>query len=336
MAGTPLPGYVPHFQVESVPGTGETNAMVRVDGIRSVRPGRGGSAEVFKGSNGKVASGVILQDDWTVWSAEPLACFRALGVVMASRLGKPVTTQPDAVLSPTVFQHVFTLNPNAIDVSAFSTIVWADGTNIFETEYSAFQSLGFDAQRSSIQCSSGMIAKLYDTGATAPTTGITDMASKPMQPNKGDVWIDPTWATIGTTKMLACYQFNPQLGDKFDMDSPINSSIVSYEKLVEKEDQSSTLDLQLAVDAAGRANVARYDVGDPIAVRYKNVGPVIEDAIPFSIQWDIFAYMTSVGEVTGAPNSSIAVLPLSAEIGKSGTNSVTVTLVNDVASYDAV
>jgi hypothetical protein len=333
MTGTPLPKYVPHFQVESVPGTGETDAMVRVDGIRSVRPGRGGNAEVFKGGNGKAASGVILSDDWTVWSATPLACFRALGIVLASRIGKPVTTQPDAENSPTVYQHVFTLNPNGTDDSAFYTINWNDGTNVFETEYSGFQSLGFNAQRSSIECSSGMVGKLYDIAASAPSTGITDMASKPMQPNKGDVWVDPTWGAIGTTKMLACYEFNPQLGDKFDMDSPINSSIVSYQQLIEKEDQGMTMGLQLAVDAAGKANVTRYDQGSPIAVRYKNVGPIIEDTIPFSIQWDVFAYITGVGEVTSAPNSSIAVFPFTTEIGKSGNDSLEVTLINDVASY---
>jgi hypothetical protein len=333
MTGTSLAGYTPYFQVEAAPGTAETDAMVRVDGIRSVRPGRGSNAEVFKGSNGKVASGVILQDDWTVWSATPLACFRAAGLPLASRLGKPTTTTP--VGATLARQHVFVLDPNAPDDSAFYTLLWSDGTNTFESAYTGFQSFGFNAQRSSIECSTGLVGKLYDTGAAAPSSGVTDMASKPMQPNKGDVWVDPNWGALGTTKMLANYGFNPQLGDKFDMDSPINSSIVSYQQLIEKEDQSSTLDLTLAVDAAGRANVARYDVGDPIAVRYKNIGPIIEGSTHFSIQWDVFAYITSVGEVTSAPNSSIAVFPFSCEIGKSGSNSVVVTLINDVDSYEA-
>ncbi len=333
MTGTPLPGYIPYFQAEVTPGTAANAAMVRVDGIRTVRPARGGSAEPFKGGGGKATTSVILSDDFTNWSLTPAPCFRALGLVMASRIATPVTTTPGG--ATTARQHVFTLNPNAPDTTNFYTLIWADATNAFQSTFTAFQSFGLNAQRSSVECSSAALGRIYDTSVSAPSSGVTDMLSRPMQPNKGDIWVDANWGALGTTKMLAAYQYNLQLGDKFDMDAPINSAIVSYQQLVEKEDQSMTLDLQLAVDAAGRAQLARYDVGSPIAVRYKIVGPIIEAAIPFSLQIDQLAYITSVGEVTSAPNSSISVFPFTCELAKSGSNILAVTLVNDVTSYAA-
>jgi hypothetical protein len=330
MAGRSLAGLKPYIKKEAVPGTELLTTMVQLDGLRMVRLGRGGSAEPFNGGTGKTASGVILSDTWAEWSLTPASCYRALGFVAASRIAAPVTTTPGGgTLSR---QHVFTLNPNAIDTFVTYTLVWTDGTIGFKSSYNAFQSLGFTAERGSVEVSSNMIGRKPIVTSTIPSSP-TSVALKPIQPNLGDVWIDSTWATLGTTQYLAAYQYDLQLGDKYDMDAPINSSISSFATLPEKEDQSMTLNLSVAVDTAGNALVANYDVGTMIAVRYKILGPIIETTIPFSAQWDCLAVITEVGEVTAAPNSNIATIPLTCSIATDGTNALTLTLVNDIISY---
>jgi hypothetical protein len=330
MAGRSLAGLKPYIKKEATHGDELLTTMIQLDGLRMVRLGRGGSAESFKGGTGKTASGVILSDTWAEWSLTPASCYRALGFVAASRISTPTTTTPGGgTLSK---QHVFTINPNAIDTSATYTLVWTDGTIGFKSSYNAFQSLGFTAERGSVEVSSNMIGRKPVTTAVVPTTP-TSVALKPIQPNLGDIWIDSSWATLGTTQYLSAYQYDLQLGDKFDMDAPINSSISSFATLPEKEDQSMSLSLSVAVDTAGNTLAANYDVGTMIAVRYKIIGPIIETTIPYSAQWDCMAVITEVGEVTAAPNSNIATLPLTCEIATDGTNALALTLVNDVVSY---
>ena len=70
-----------------------------------------------------------------------------------------------------------------------------------------------------------------------------------------------------------------------------------------------------------------------LAVRYLVTGPEIESGQNYSAQWDFLLYLTGVGEITSAPNSNIATIPLSGTIGSDGTNCLELTLINDIADY---
>jgi hypothetical protein len=330
MAGRSLAGLKPYIKKEAVPGTELLTTMVQLDGLRMVRLGRGGSAEPFNGGTGKTASGVILSDTWAEWSLTP-----------ASASGRSASSPRHALRRRSRPHRAAARFPGStslrstrtrIDTFVTYTLVWTDGTIGFKSSYNAFQSLGFTAERGSVEVSSNMIGRKPIVTSTIPSSP-TSVALKPIQPNLGDIWVDSTWATLGTTQYLAAYQYDLQLGDKYDMDAPINSSISSFATLPEKEDQSMTLNLSVAVDTAGNALVANYDVGTMIAVRYKILGPIIETTIPFSAQWDCLAVITEVGEVTAAPNSNIATIPLTCSIATDGTNALTLTLVNDIISY---
>ncbi len=330
MAGRSLAGLKPYIKKEAVPGTELLTTMVQLDGLRMVRLGRGGQAESFKGGTGKTASGVLLSDTWAEWSLTPASDYRALGFIAASRIATPVTTTPGG--ATTARQHVFTLNPNAVDAFNTYTLVWTDGTIGYKSSYNVFQSLGFTAERGSVTVSSNMIGRKPTATAVVPTSPTTT-GLKPIQPNLGDIWVDTSWASLGTTQYLAAYQFDMQLGDKYDMDAPINSSITSFASLPEKEDQSMALNLSVAVDTAGDALITKYEAGTMISVRYKVSGPIIEAAIPFSVQWDALAVITQVGEITAAPNSNIATVPLTCEIATDNTNALALTIVNDITAY---
>lgn len=330
MAGNSLAGFSPYLKAEGTKGTPNVTSMFQPDGLRLVRLGHGGSAEPFRGGTGKAATGVLLSDDWATWSLQPASCFNTLGLVAASRIATPVTTTPGGATNAR--QHVFTLDPNGVDAYEAYTMVWGDGSTRFSSTYNVFQSLGFTAERGSIQVTAAMIGREPASGASAPVTPVP-MAMQPIQPNLGDVSIDPIWAELGDTAYLALYRLAISLGDKFDMDSPINSSIVSFQSLPEKEDQGMTAELLVACDAAGLALVEDWKVGDMLAIRYTVEGPEIEESFNYSAQWDFLLYLTSVGEITSAPNSNIATIPLSGTIGSDGTNCLELTLVNAITDY---
>lgn len=331
MAGSSLAGFAPFVKAEGTKGTKNVTSMFRPEGLRLVRMGHGGSAEPFRGGTGKSTTGVLLSDDWSTWSMQPASCFNTLGLVAASRISTPVTTTPGGATDAR--QHVFTLNPNGVDAFESYTFVWGDSNVRFASTYCVFQSLGFTAERGSIQVTSNAIGRAPASGEGAPSTPVA-MPMRPIQPNLADIYIDDTgWDDVGDTKHLACYRLALTLGDKFDMDAPINSSIVSYESLPEKEDQGATVDLVVALDSVGLALKENWRKGDMLAVRYLVEGPEIESGQNYSAQWDFLMLITSVGEVASAPNSNVSTLPLSGTIASDGTNSLVLTLINTITDY---
>lgn len=330
MAGTSLAGFQFYVKQEATAGTANVTGMIQPDGLRNVRLGRGGSPEIFRGGTGKTGTAVILSDTWGEWSMDLAPCYRTIGLVGASRIATPVTTTP--VGATNARQHVFTLNPDDVDTPETYTFVWGGAAARFQAVYGMFQSLGFDATRGSISASTSAISRKPASGASAPATPTT-MSVKSIQPNQADLWIDGTWATLGTTQSLIGYRFNLDLPDKYDLDAPINSSIDSYATLVEKEDQAITLDLSVALDATGLIYITDFDEGDQLAIRYAVTGPEIESGHNFMIQWDLLAHITSIGTIEPAPNSNVATLPMSLEIASDGSDAIELTLVNDVTSY---
>jgi hypothetical protein len=171
-----------------------------------------------------------------------------------------------------------------------------------------------------------------------------DIAQAPMPSTMWDIYIDDTWAGLGTTKYGGAYVFNPQFGDKYEEDAPLNSSIESFEEAIEAEEQDDTIDLTVRLGATGLSLIGSFDVGELVFVRAslssanaaaiaKGTAYYIEGAIPWSCNIDLAMIVTSLGTIETAPNSSVQVLPLSGVIAKDGANMARLTLVNTVLAY---
>jgi hypothetical protein len=191
------------------------------------------------------------------------------------------------------------------------------------------------------------------TGGTTPDAAVAqttagsvpaDIAQAPMPSTMWDIYIDDTWAGLGTTKYGGAYVFNPQFGDKYEEDAPLNSSIESFEEAIEAEEQEDTIDLTVRLGATGLSLIGSFDVGELVFVRAslssanaaaiaKGTAYYIEGAIPWSCNIDLAMIVTSLGTIETAPNSSVQVLPLSGVIAKDGANMARLTLVNTVLAY---
>lgn len=333
MAGRAIVGSRLYLQKEVTPGTPLVAAMKRIDSLRQVRPSWSGEAEPFKGGSGKAVTTAVFTDEQGSIAMEAAPCFNGLGYIAQSRMGVPTITTPvDATLAR---QSVFKINPDDVDTNGFYTAVWGDSAQAIKSPYAAFQSLGFDARRKSIAVSTSMVAKAFETGATIPSSGVIDVPSVPIQPNKADVHLDVSWAALGTTLMLAYYVMNLQFGDKFAPDAPINSSIDSYEQLLEAEDQPATVELTVGFDAAALALMDNYQKGEFIFLRYGVNGPVIEDDINYRAQWDLCLLILARKDVTTAPDSPVRVINFSCAVAKDpvSSNMAWLTLVNKQISY---
>lgn len=127
------------------------------------------------------------------------------------------------------------------------------------------------------------------TGGTSPTPVITAttpgadnatiVPAVPVFPLHGDVYLDNSWTAMlaETTKLLAIYNANIGIGDRYARTMPINSLRTS-DALVETEDQSHTIGLQFGADATADAMLATARAGSMKFLRLKYVGGLTGDA----------------------------------------------------------
>jgi hypothetical protein len=330
MPARPMSGQIGQIQKETTPGTALTTAMKRVAGLRVI-PGYGGEATPYKGLTGKVATGVTLNDTWGEGDVTGVQDFNAIGYVAASRISTPVITTPGGgTLSR---QAVFTLNPNAADTFQTYTVQFGDTVQALQATFGVFNSLGIQIERGNLDFSSSWLSRTPTTLGTIVTAGTSVIPSVPIPGKNYGVWADDTWATLGTTREVACYRMNINLGDKFGRDAPINETISSFESLLEQQEQDYGFDAVFGFDAAASSKIATFNAGATKYFRVKALGPLIETTINYSIQVDFAAVITSIGTPT-AGDSGAVTLPVNLELASDGTNSCVLTLINTLTNYN--
>lgn len=321
---------VQQIKKESTPGTANTTAMIRLSSMK-LRPGWDGEADPFKGGSSKVPTSVNLPDEIGRWSVDGIQDFAHIGLVLASRFSLPTTTTPGGGTNSR--QHVFSILPDVADTFATYTLQFGDATQAIQSVYSVFNELMIRVVRGRLEFGTAIISRAPSTGITL-AAGTTNLGSVPIPPLKWDVWADDTWAGLGTTKLLAAYDGNINLGPKFNPDSPINSTVVSFESLVESQDQDHSFDLRLGFDAAAIGLMTTFGNGAMKYFRFKVTGPIAEAAIPYSLQLDFPALILSRGEIGPTDNGTVSV-PLTMTMAKDPVtgNGPQATLVNMTLTY---
>jgi hypothetical protein len=147
------------------------------------------------------------------------------------------------------------------------------------------------------------LSRDYTTGATLATTGVTTVPAIPIPPRAYDVWADDTWAGIGTTKLLACYRMNLNLGDKYDPDAPINSALTSFESVLEKEDQDYGSDASFGFDAAAVGLINSFKNGAKKYFRVK--APARSSRRPLITRFKSISRPSSPASASSAPRRTV-------------------------------
>ena len=332
--GRSMTNQVAQLQKEVTPGTAVTNAMSRPLSLKLVPSYHVEGGESINAAGYKVPTAYMIGDVWSTWNVEGIQDFNALGLIAASVFGPPVTTPVGG--SSGAYTHVFTPDPDAADTLVTYTAQFGDTVKALQASMFAFQSLGLSIQRGQLGLTSSAISRKVDKNATLATTGVTTLSPVPVPSRGYNVYADDTWATLGTTKLLACYNADISNPDKFVPDAPINSAIDGFESLMEAQDMDYTANFTVGFDAAGAGLIDSFENESMKFFRVKAEGPTILATVTkYSVSYDIATRITSVGELTTAPNSPTLVLPLE---GKMILDPVSgfyqkLTIVNTVASY---
>jgi hypothetical protein len=177
--------------------------------------------------------------------------------------------------------------------------VWTPST-AEEASYALLSGLMLEFSRTATPSISGdLFARRLDYAATLATTGVTVPTLVPILPAEGDIWLDSTGASLGTTKLLRDFMFSYSIADLLGPIWPINSSFNSF---AAHGVQKPTLEAKLTLgnDAVGAAGLmANLRAGSSVFVRYKATSAaLIEGATPYSLQID------SALKVADAPSRS--------------------------------
>lgn len=134
------------------------------------------------------------------------------------------------------------------------------------------------------------------------TGALSDIAVNEIVANKLNLWIDGTWANLGVTAkdtLLAGATIKFPTGLV-----PIKYADGSLENVSAFMEQRRhfEIDMDLAVSTAG---ITEYDAavaagGTSRAIRMKFTGPIIEAALTYYLQVDMFGKYTNVPEIFGA------------------------------------
>lgn len=292
------------LQAEVTPGTAVTNAMKRYLSIKG-DIGWDIQRDYLKAAGSKVNTALVTNQELGTMNLEVMQDYNAILPILSGVFGKPVTTVVEAGKA---WQHVFTLNPFAADLLQTFTLVWGDATQALQAVFAAFQSLNLTIDRTGLGLSTSGIMRAPTTIAY-PGAGVTSVPMVPVRASTYCAYLDTTWAALGTSKLLALYNSQLQIGDKFQADWVVDCAKPSYSELIENDGMNATQSLQLGFDATAATQVTDAMDGKLKFVRIESTGAQIEGALAtnkYKLTIDSCLSLTPGG--TGRASASPAVV----------------------------
>lgn len=276
--------------VEATPGTGvAANRRLRAIGYMFDPEFESNS---FRPSGNKFPTIVAPGKEWIGGSIEGAADYNEIIYPLAQILGSPVTTTPGG--GTTARQHVFTVAPSATQDPKTLTVEKGSSVRAGRSVYVAATALGMTFNRDEVTVEGDIIGRRLEDGVTltgSPTTN----ALQPILPQHVSVYLDPTFAGIGTTKLLRVLEAGWNLSDRFGALWPLDSAQTSFVTLYEVEPGAEATLTQVA-DAAGMAQLTAARAGTTQFLRLVATGPIIEAAIPYSLTVDLPVKVTDFSE----------------------------------------
>lgn len=314
------------IQRETTPGVAKTDAMQRYLGIKGT-VGWDVTEETFRAAGYKANTGKNILTEMGTADLEVIQDYNAMLPLLTGVFGQPVTTELDTG----AYEHVFTINPKAADDLVTYTAMWGDASHALQATALAFHGLTIGVQRTSLSLSANAILRAPQTGVSLPTTGVTEVPFVPVRAQTYDVYLDNTYANIGTSKLLALYNTEVNFGDKYAPDWVVNSALESYSELMEQENIDYTQNLTVGFDSTAEGMIDAALDGNLKFVRVASTGPTINGTDNYSLQVDTCVSLRPAS-VGSSPISPATVVNFEGNLmvdGESGFLAA-VTLVNSI------
>lgn len=258
--------------VESTPGTAVA-ASKQLQGT-SIETNPQVTAQDFRPQGSKYNSIVAEQREWVQAPIRGYPSFGDMVYLLSSVMSAATVSQfMDGLTATGCYKWVFDSNNTTEDSPKTFTVEQGSSVRAHKWSYGIVQELGLKFTRSSVDLSGNFLAQRITDGITL-TGSPTAVELIPMLATGFDLFIDPTSASLGTTKIGRLFDGDWKLGSRFNPIWPVDSAQTSWAAHVETA-PALTFSMIVEADAAGMAYLTTLRAGSTVFARIRNIGPSI-------------------------------------------------------------
>jgi hypothetical protein len=223
----------------------------------------------FKPMGAKYDSLVIPGKDYSQADISGFATYEELQYLFASAL---VKVTPTTVLTT---GKLWTFEPSNITEDVVATYTVEQGSSVRAQKAVGVLVTDFDITftRDSVEVSGTALGQFFTDGITLTATP-TALPLLPVLPSTVSVYLDTTFAGLGTTKLLRVLEAEWAVGSRFGPLWTLNGALTSYAAHIETE-LDATLRLLLEADSTGMGLLTNLRAGSSVFVRIEAIGNVI-------------------------------------------------------------
>jgi hypothetical protein len=223
----------------------------------------------FKPMGTKFDSLVTPGKDWTQADITGQATYEELQYLFCSALVKVTPTTSGTT------GKLWTIEPSNVseDTVATYTVEEGSATRAHKAAGVLVTDFAITFNRDSVEIGGTAMGQLFTDGITLTATP-TSLGLVPVLPTQVSVYLDTTWAGLGTTKLLRVLEVEIGVGSRFGPLWPLNAALASYAAHIETE-PDATVRLLMEADATGMGLLTTLRAGGSSFLRVEAVGAVI-------------------------------------------------------------
>lgn len=175
-------------------------------------------------------------------------------------------------------------------------------------------------------------------GTYVPTTttpgadNAVDVTPVPAGAVLGNVYLDTTWAGLGGSQLLHCYNMDLTIDDRMSRVRPINKS-KSSDTQIDIGKQEHTCVLTLGRNAVADTQLARLRAGTFVFPRIEWEGDTISGANKYLLQFDLSTFYGEIGMPDDTDNVSTKEFTAQLAIDPVSQNAIAIKVVNTISGF---
>lgn len=217
---------------------------------------------------------------WTEGTYEGPGSYNELCYILASLFPYTVAAVEGA---SGAFKWTFLPSAEGNDDAEVLTIEEGDDEAAEMYQDVTLQSLDLGFTRDDVNCSGNFFAKPKDDVFSALSEDAAQLASRPMSGNEVDVYMDSTFAGIGTTKLTDVFEARFAMGNKRDPKWVLNSANKSWKESKEIIPDGT---LMISTEHNSQSRALRAALEAAKFFRVQSIGPLITGSTYYRFRLD--------------------------------------------------
>lgn len=254
--------------VESAPGT-EVNATKKLPAVM-FEVGVEADIKTYRGAGYKYASVAALNKEWVSASISGPATYNELPYLLSSVLDTATLVDNTGTTGQATW--TFSPDPAAADAPKTFTIEQGGGGRAHQFTGALVTGLGVKFDRDGVEIDGSVLGKALEDGITM-TAAPTEIPLIPLTAPQVQVYLDNTWATLGTTALTRVLSAEWNISDRYGPVWALTGT-TDYAATVETV-PSLELKMMIEADAAGMALLTAMRAGTTKFLRIEATGATI-------------------------------------------------------------